>query len=175
MTTKDINLIVAASENNAIGWKGQMPWHLPADLKYFKTVTMGHDVIMGRKTFEAIGRPLPGRRNLVVSRQPNLKIEGCEVFASIEEAVDAAQPGAFVIGGAQIYHKAWEFVSRIYLTRVHIYIYEFDAAIPSVDKQIWNLVESSFYAADEKHAYDMTFEVYERNKAGETNEDRLGK
>lgn len=162
MSAKKFFIIVAAAENGAIGLRGAMPWHLPADLKYFKSVTVGHNVIMGRKTFESVGRPLPGRRNLVISRQQDLRIEGCEVFPSLEAALEAADDGAFVIGGAQIYRQAWDNASRLYLTRVHVEVADYDAAVPAVDREEWKLVETIPFAADEKNAYDLTFEVYER-------------
>lgn len=162
MGAKKFFIIVAAAENGAIGLREAMPWHLPADLKYFKSVTVGHNVIMGRKTFVSVGRPLPGRRNLVISRQRDLRIEGCEVFPSLEAALEAADDGAFVIGGAQIYRQAWDSASRLYLTRVHVAVADYDAAVPAVDRTEWKLIESIPFAADEKNAYDLTFEVYER-------------
>lgn len=159
-----MNIIVAASENNAIGNKGGMPWHLSADLKYLKATTMGHTIIMGRKTYESIGRPLPGRRNVVVSRQPDLKIEGCEVYASLEEAIaNAKDDEAFIMGGAQIYNQAWTLADRIYLTRVHAVIEEFDASVPPVPADM-ECVKAEDVAADEKNDYDVTFEVWERQK-----------
>lgn len=166
MGVKKFSIIVAAAENGAIGSRGVMPWHLPADLRYFKSVTVGHDVIMGRKTFESIGRPLPGRRNLIVSRQEGLQIAGCEVFPSLEAVLEAAGDEAFVIGGAQIYRQAWARASRLYLTRVHTEVALYDASIPAVDEVEWNLVRSVPFAADEKNAYDLTFEVYERIVTG---------
>lgn len=159
---RTINLIVAASDNHAIGLGGQMPWHLPADLKYFKQTTLGHDVIMGRKTYESIGRPLPGRRNLVVSGQTGLAIEGCEVFNSLQAAIEAAADEAFVIGGARVYAQAWSLAHRLYLTRVHTVVRDFDAVIPAVLDAQWRLVEHIDYAADAKNAFDLTFAVYER-------------
>jgi dihydrofolate reductase len=166
-------IIVAADENGAIGLGGQMPWHLPADLKYFKATTLGHPVIMGRKTYASIGRPLPGRRNLVVSRQEGLQIEGCEVYPSLEAAAAAVAPAAeapaeaadlapFIIGGAQIYRQAWPLADRIYLTRVHTRVADYDAAIPAIDPAAWTRVSATDYPADEKNAFDLTFEVYER-------------
>lgn len=162
MGAKKFSIIVAAAENGAIGLRGAMPWHLPADLKYFKSVTVGHNVIMGRRTFGSIGRPLPGRRNLVISRRHDLQIEGCEVFPSLEAALEAADEGAFVIGGAQVYQQAWDRASRLYLTRVHTEVEDYDAAVPAVDRGEWSLVQAIPFEADEKNAYDLTFEVYER-------------
>lgn len=158
-----LSIIVAADERGAIGLGGQMPWHLPADLRYFKTTTVGHPVIMGRKTYASIGRPLPGRRNLVVSRQADLHLEGCEVYPSLEAALEAVQAAdAFVIGGAQIYRQAWPLAQRLYLTRVHTTVAEYDAAIPAVAPEEWTRTAATDYPADEKNAYSLTFEVYER-------------
>ncbi len=158
-----ISIIVAADERGAIGVGGQMPWHLPADLRYFKATTLGHPVIMGRKTYQSIGRPLPGRRNIVVSRQPDLTLEGCEVYHTIQEAVAAvAADDAFIIGGAQIYRQAWSLAQRLYLTRVHTQVADYDAAIPAINIGEWQRVEATDYNADEKNAFDLTFEVYHR-------------
>jgi dihydrofolate reductase len=158
-----ISIIVAADERGAIGVGGQMPWHLPADLRYFKATTLGHPVIMGRKTYQSIGRPLPGRRNIVVSRQPDLTLEGCEVYHTIQEAVVAvADDDAFIIGGAQIYRQAWSLAQRLYLTRVHTQVTDYDAAIPAINIGEWQRVETTDYKADEKNAFDLTFEVYHR-------------
>lgn len=156
------SIIVAAALNNAIGLEGAMPWHLPADLKYFKTTTMGHPVVMGRKTYESIGRPLPGRRNLVISRQKGLTIEGCEVFHSLAEALAAAGAEAFVIGGGQIYREAWPLVDSLYLTRVHTVVDQYDAAIPEVSSEEWELISATPCPKDDRNAYDLTFEVYRR-------------
>jgi dihydrofolate reductase len=158
-----LSIIVAADEGGAIGLGGQMPWHLPADLRYFKATTLGHPVLMGRKTYASIGRPLPGRRNLVVSRQADLHLEGCEVYPSLEAAVAAvADEEAFIIGGAQIYRQAWPLAQRLYLTRVHTRVADFDAAIPDVSPSEWQRVSATDYAADEKNPFALTFEVYER-------------
>ncbi len=159
---KQLNLIVAASENNAIGYKGNIPWHLPADMKYFKATTTGHSVIMGRKTYDSIGRPLPGRRNMVVSRQENLRIPGCEVYPSLDAAIAAADDGAFIMGGEQIYRQAWDRTTRVYLTRVHTIVPAFDASIPTLSPLDWELVSQEFRAKDEKNSESLSFEIYER-------------
>ena len=116
-----VSLVVAADEEGGIGRGGGLPWHLPADLKHFRALTMGKPVIMGRRTWESIGRPLPGRRNVVVSRQPSLQVPGCEVAGSLDDALrladDAAE--ACVIGGAEIYRLALPLADQIHLTRVH--------------------------------------------------------
>ena len=167
-----MNIIVAAAENNAIGYQGQMPWHLSADLKYFKATTMGHAVIMGRKTYESIGRPLPGRRNIIVTRDANYAIDpallenlkpgtSVEIHTSLDAALAAAPADAFVIGGAQIYNLFWPHAEKLYITRVHTIINEYDAAIPAVPEG-YKLLSSEDVPADEKNDYSMTFEVWEK-------------
>ena len=167
-----MNIIVAASENNAIGYQGNMPWHLRADLKYFKATTMGHAVIMGRKTYEGIGKPLPNRHNIVVTRDANYSIpeevlaamkEGTSVAIcnTIDEALEQAGDDAIIMGGAQIYRQSWDKADRFYITRVHTEIAEFDASIPELPSG-FKLVSSEAHQADEKNDYDYTFEVYER-------------
>lgn len=178
-----MNIIVAASENNAIGFQGSMPWHLNADLRYFRQTTMGHAVIMGRKTYENIGKPLPGRRNIVITRNADFKItdevlqqmgmanlkavdEGkpqasIEVCASLEEALKVAPADAFIIGGAQIYNQVWDKADAIYLTRVHTNIDEFDASIPPIPAG-YVCEKVSEVAADEKNDYSVTFEVWRK-------------
>ena len=166
-----MNIIVAASENNAIGNKGTMPWHLRADLQYFKQVTTGHTVIMGRKTYESIGRPLPRRRNVVVTRSlfhisaevmSNLKPgTSIEVYHSLAEAIEKSPADNFVIGGAQIYNQAWNEADCIYLTRVHTVIEEFDATIPPIPEG-FVCVSSQDVEADENNDFPITFEVWRR-------------
>ena len=135
--------IVAASENGIIGQTGKMPWHIPEDFKYFKAVTTGHAMIMGRKTYESIGRPLPGRLNLVVSRNPDFRAPGAVVLPTFEAAFDYATERAaewgdevFVIGGGEIYRQTMALVDRIYMTRVHREI-EGDASYPAIDSSLF--------------------------------------
>ncbi len=155
-------LIVAASENNVIGNKGKIPWNLPADLKYFRKLTEGHLVIMGRKTYESIGHPLPRRRNIVISRQEGFKAEGCEVVKSLEEALKIAEGEGevFVIGGGEIYKQALPLADRVYLTRVHAQI-EGEAFFPEVSKG-WVEMSREPHEADAEHAHSFTFFTYER-------------
>ena len=161
-----MTIIVAASENNVIGNKGGMPWHLSADLKYFKQTTMGHAINMGRKNFESIGRALPGRRNIVISRQEDLQLpEGVELFPSLDAALAASPDDAFVIGGGQIYTQAWDKADRFYITRVHTVIEEYDTVIPPLP-QGFKLVSSQDVPADEKNDYPVTFEVWEKDPKG---------
>lgn len=170
-----MNIIVAAAENNAIGNKGTMPWHLRADLQYFKKVTMGHAVIMGRKTFESIGRPLPGRHNIIITRAKEVADAIREQYANAElkpgtqvtvcndldEALAHAPEDVFVIGGAQIYNQLWDKASRIYLTRVHTTINEFDASVPEMPA-LMHCTYREEVAADEQNDYPVTFEVWDR-------------
>ncbi len=136
-----ISLIVAMASNRAIGLDGQMPWHLSADLKHFKQVTMGAPIIMGRKTFDAIGRPLPGRRNLVVSRNPDYLPSGSEVFADINSALQACRDldEVFIIGGATLYQALLPYADYLYLTEIDR-SFEADTFFPDFDRQIWQEV-----------------------------------
>ena len=143
-----------------------MPWHLPADLKHFKTITMGKPIIMGRKTFEAIGRPLPGRRNIVVSRQVGLSFVGCEVCRSLEDAFAtcAIEEEVMVIGGAEIYQQALPLVSRMVLTLID-HDFEGDAFFPQWNVNEWHEVSCEKHQPDEKNLYSYRF-VELRRKTG---------
>ena len=160
-----ISFIVAAAENNVIGKNNQLPWHLPSDMKYFKNQTWGMTVIMGRKSLESLGKPLQGRKNIVVTRNKSWKPEGAEVAHSIDEAIELAkQSGAkeiFIIGGAEIFKTTMPIAERIYLTRIH-HEFEGDAYFPEVSTDEWNLVKSRLCEADEKNHYPHTFQVWER-------------
>ena len=157
-----LNIIVAVSENNVIGRKNDLPWHLPDDLQYFKDKTKGHPIIMGRKNFESIGRVLPGRQNIIITRQLNYAVDGCDVVGSLEEAIQAAQGAEdiFVIGGGEIYKQALPFVDRVYLTRVHADI-EGDVYFPELGPE-WKDLSAEHHEADERHAHAFTYYVYER-------------
>lgn len=137
-----ISLIVAMARNHAIGLNGQMPWHLPADLKHFRAITMGHPIIMGRKTFAAIGKPLPGRRNLVITHNPDFKAEGAEVFnqidAALEQCADLEQ--VFVIGGATLYEAMLAHADYLYLTEID-QDFEGDTFFPEFDRNDWQELE----------------------------------
>lgn len=167
-----MNIIVAASENNVIGNKGTMPWHLRADLQYFKATTMGHTVIMGRKTYESIGRPLPGRRNIVVTQNAVFHIKPeviqnlkpgttIEVYHDLDEVMEKAPTDSFVIGGAQIYNQLWDEADAIYLTRVHTVVEEYDATVPGIPVG-YKCVSRQDVPADENNDYAVTFEVWKR-------------
>jgi len=161
-----VNLIVAMARNRAIGIHNKMPWHLPADFAWFKKTTLGHPVIMGRKTFESIGRPLPGRRNMVVSRNAEWRAEGCEVFASLHAALESCTAAAqiFVIGGASLYHEALPLADRVYLTEVDA-APEADTFFPALPSGQWREQRRERHAANEKNAFAMDFVVLNRIKA----------
>ena len=157
-----MNLIVAADDNNIIGRAGQLPWHLPDDLRRFKAITLGHAIIMGRLTFKSIGRPLPGRRNIVLSRNPEYHAEGAEVVASLENALEkvANDEPAFVIGGAAVFAEALPIANRIYLTRVHTTVTG-DVSFPRLDTEYWRLVSDEHHKADREHLWAFSFRVFE--------------
>jgi dihydrofolate reductase len=157
-----INIIVAIAANRAIGLNNQLLWHLPNDLKHFKNHTSGYTVIMGRKTFDSVGKPLPKRRNIVITRQ-NISIEGCEVVNSLEDAIALCQTEneVFIVGGAEIYKQAMAITNRIYLTIVH---HEFagDTFFPEIDMKDWKETERDDRGPDEKHAFAYSFITLER-------------
>lgn len=163
MSNPTITLIVAASENNAIGINNQMPWHLPNDFKYFKRSTIEHSVLMGRKTFEAIGKALPDRRNIVITRNANFQGEDIDVANSIQEALLYCRDEreVFIIGGANIYLQALPLANKVLLTRVHTTI-QADAFFPELSSEEWELISAEPHQADDMHAFDYTFEVYTR-------------
>lgn len=156
----ELILIVAAAENDVIGRDGDLPWHLPSDLAYFKRATMGKPIIMGRKTHESIGRPLPGRANIVVTRQADYEADGCVVAHSLEEALQSAATHgaaeAVVIGGAELYAQALPRADRILMTRVHAPI-EGDVRFPPLEPDVWRVVGVEHHDADERHAYPFSF------------------
>jgi len=158
-----ISIIVAASANNVIGAEGDLPWRLSDDLKRFKTITMGKPIVMGRKTWDSIGRPLPGRQNIVITRQADFVAEGCDVVASADEAI-AATAGAdevMVIGGSQVYSLFLPNAERLYLTRVHADVAG-DAFFPQIDESQWRLVNDEPHSAGDRNAFDYSFRIYER-------------
>jgi dihydrofolate reductase len=158
--------IVAASENNVIGSKGDMPWHLPNDFKYFKNKTWGMPVIMGRKSYEALKKSLPGRINIVVTKKTDFQPEDVFVVNNIEDAIAKAKESdakeIFIIGGGEIFKQTIDIVSRIYLTRVHATV-EGDTYYPEIKKDKWELISEQSFSADSKNNYAYTFEVWERN------------
>jgi dihydrofolate reductase len=163
-----ISLIAAMGENRVIGGKGHIPWHLPADFKHFKELTTGHPIVMGRKTFESIGKPLPERTNIVITRDANYHRDGVIAVASPEAALAAAvaTPGsdeAFVIGGAEIYKLFLSKAEKLYLTKV-AGTFEGDVFFPELPEDEWELVAAQVNKKDEKNAFDFTYQIYERKK-----------
>lgn len=165
MVTPRVTLIVAMTDDGVIGVDGQLPWRLPEDLRRFKAATLGKPVVMGRKTFESIGRPLPQRHNIVLTRQSGFSVAdpAVTVVASLSAALQVAgeAPEVMIIGGAEIYRLALPLAHRLVLTRVHAAV-PGDTHFPPLDPQNWRVVSSEGYPADERHAYAMTFEELER-------------
>lgn len=168
-STINVAIIVATAAKGVIGRNNQLPWHLPQDLKYFKATTLGKPVIMGRKTFESIGRPLPGRPNLVVTRRDDWRAEGVEVESSLERAITRAgelvnvqgdiAPEVMIIGGAEIYRAAMELADRIYLTEIDLEV-DGDARFPALMSEVWQLV--SCIEGDSDAPLAHRFKIYER-------------
>lgn len=158
-----LSIIVAVSENNAIGKDNQLLWHLPADLRHFKSITSGHTIIMGRKTYQSIGKPLPNRRNIVISRKANLQIPGVEVVGTINDALALCntEQEVFIIGGAEIYRQTLPYTHKIYLTRVHRY-FDGDTFFPELSTAEWQEVEKIDYLPDEKNTLPYSFSTLER-------------
>ncbi len=158
-----LSIIVAVAANGVIGNGNQLPWRLPDDLQRFKALSLGKPIVMGRKTFDSIGRPLPGRLNIVVSRQRDLQIPGCRVVASLDEAIAAAQaaPEIVIVGGAEIYRQVLPQVATIHLTRVHADIAG-DVLFPTLAANEWREVATEYHPADERHVHAFTFSTLER-------------
>lgn len=154
-------MIAAAAENNALGKDNELVWHLPNDFKRFKSLTTGHHIIMGRKTFESFPKPLPNRTHIVISRQSGYKPEGCIVVNSLNEALAICpkDEDSYIIGGGEIYKLALPYADRIELTRVH-HQFDADAFFPEIKEAEWKLSESEFHTKDEKHLFDYTYETY---------------
>jgi dihydrofolate reductase len=161
-----LSLIVAVSRNGVIGRAGELPWHLSADLRRFKRITMGHTLIMGRKTHESIGRKLPGRESIVVTHQPGYQATGCHVVTSWPAALELARRDsqAFVIGGQQIYELALPDADRLYWTQVHADV-EGDVRFPPIDWQEWELVSDEPHEADAHNDYAFSLRVYQRRSS----------
>jgi len=160
-----LSLLAALSENRVIGREGRLPWRLPDEMQHVKQLSMGHCLLMGRKTFESIGRPLPGRTTIVITRDPDFAFEGVVVARDLEAAVVAAEERgddeAFVFGGEAVYRLALPRADRLYLTRVHAPVTG-DAFFPEFDEREWELVSQTFHPADERHDYAFTLQRYER-------------
>jgi dihydrofolate reductase len=160
-----ISIVVAVSEFNVIGKNNQLLWHLPSDLKYFKNLTMGHHMVMGRKTFESIGKALPGRVSIIVTRDKNYTAEGCIVVDSLEKAIAAAknETELFIIGGGEIYSKAIEIADKIYLTKIYS-AFEGDTFFPAIDYNVWEATSTVDHLPDEKNKFPYSYITLERIK-----------
>ena len=160
-----ISLICAASQNGVIGVENSLPWRLPADLKRFKRLTLGHHIVMGRKTFESIGRPLPGRTSVVLTRLKDYEASGCLIASSLEEALSLARDDdeIFIIGGASVYQQALELADRIYLTILH-QDFEGDTLMFEVDPTRWQECSREDFEADANNPYPYSFFVFKRQQ-----------
>lgn len=157
-------IVVAAAENNVIGKDNGLVWHLPADLRHFKQITMGHPILMGRKTYESIGKPLPGRTSVIVTSQEDYAADGCLVAHSLQEAIEQAKAldeNIYIIGGAEIYKKALPLTDTIYLTRLH-HVFDGDVYFPELDEKEWETVEQEHHEPDEKNKYSYSFLTLKR-------------
>ena len=161
-----LTMIAAVGEHNALGKDNKLLWHLPDDFRRFKRLTMGHPMIMGRKTFESFPKPLPGRTHIIITRNTSYKVpfEECIVVHSLEEALAKLPTDipAFIIGGGEIYTQGMGVADVLEITRVHG-IFEADAFFPEIDTQIWKLVDETYHDKDERHAYAFTYRTYIRN------------
>ncbi|REJ85183.1 MAG: dihydrofolate reductase [Bacteroidetes bacterium] len=158
-----VSVIVALSENNVVGVRNQLPWKLSADLKRVKALTMGHHILMGRKTFESIGKALPGRTNVVITRNEEYRAEGCVMCKSLKEAINHASSDTelFIFGGGEIFQEAIPLADKIYMTRVHTTI-QGDTYFPELNPEEWTVTESESFSADEKNEFDYSFITMER-------------
>ncbi|MFN3753190.1 dihydrofolate reductase [Flavobacterium sp.] len=160
-----ITLIAAVAENNALGKDNQLLWHLPDDFKRFKTMTSGHYIIMGRKTFESFPKPLPNRTHVIISRQKNYLPDGCIVVDSLEKAIQACPKGEeiFIIGGGQIYKQSIAIADKVDITRVH-QTFDADTYFPEINLDEWQLIFEEFHPKDERHPFDFTFQTFVRKQ-----------
>ncbi|MBC5994621.1 dihydrofolate reductase [Pontibacter cellulosilyticus] len=159
-----VSIIVATAENNVIGKDNQLIWHLPADLKHFKQLTMGHPILMGRKTYESIGKPLPGRTSIIITRQKDYKAEGCIVAHSVKEAIAKAKEideKVCIIGGAEIYKQALPLTDCIELTKIH-HTFDGDTFFPEIKEDEWTVTAEEKHEPDEKNKYSYTFQTLRR-------------
>ncbi len=162
-----LTIIAATSTNNALGKDNQLVWHLPDDFKRFKTLTSGHYIIMGRKTFESFPKPLPNRTHVIITRQKDYQVpDGCIVVSSLEKAIAICPKNEeiFIIGGGEIYKQSIDIADKVELTRVHTEV-EADTFFPEIDTNKWELIFEEFHPNDEKHAFDFTFQTFKKIKA----------
>ncbi len=160
-----LSIIAAIGKNNELGKKNQLLWSLPADMKHFKETTSGHTVIMGQKTYESIGRPLPNRKNIVLSRKKGFKAEGVEISDSLEKTIASlknSKEEVFIIGGGQIYKQSMDFADKLYITHVDMADKDADTFFPEIIPILWNEVSHEEHKKDEKNPHDYTFSVYEK-------------
>lgn len=162
----NLSIIVAFDRNRLIGKNNLLPWHLPADLKHFRTLTMGHHMIMGRRTFESIGKPLPGRVSVVITRQKGLEIPGCIVVNNFDEAIKSCgtQEEVFIIGGAEIFKCTMPVASKLYVTQID-HAFEGDTWFPEISSSEWRQISAEFHPADEKNPWPYSFITYTRIQA----------
>lgn len=160
-----VSVIVAISKNNVIGRDNGIPWHLSGDMRFFKSTTIGHHVIMGRKTFHSMGRPLPKRTNIVITRDPFFIASGCLIARTVEEALEIAydneETEAFIIGGGEIYRLSLPYWDKIYLTEVNVEVPDGEVFFPAIDWQNWRLLSAEPQPADAQNDYDFTIKVFE--------------
>ena len=158
-----VSIMVAVAENNVIGKDNKLIWNLPADLRLFKNLTMGHTIVMGRKTFDSIGKPLPGRKSIVITRQRDYEVDGCQVVHSLEKALKMVEKEeeVFIVGGAQIFELAMALADRIYLTRIN-HSFEGDTFFPEIDPNQWVQTAVESFLPDEKNIYSYSFLTYNR-------------
>lgn len=157
-----ISFVVAMDENNAIGKNNDLPWYLPNDLKHFKNVTMGKPIVMGRKTYESIGKPLPGRENIVVTRDEHYHAEGTTVVHSVDEVIKKEAEELCVIGGTEIFKLFMPLADRLYVTEIH-HTFDADTYFPEINRDEWRVVSRKPGIVDEKNKYPHDFVVYEKN------------
>ena len=158
-----VTVIAAIAKNNALGKDNELIWHLPADLKRFKKTTTGHHIIMGRNTYESIGKPLPNRTTVIITKNTNYKVDGCIIVHSLDEALEISKQDEtpFIIGGAQIYKQAISIVDKLDITEVH-HSFDADVFFPKIDLTIWKEKNRTLFKADEKNKYDYSFVSYIR-------------
>jgi len=159
----DISIVVAMSSNSLIGREGGLPWRLSEDLKHFKSITMGKPIVMGRLTYESIGRPLPGRENIILTRDPEYKAEGCTIIHQLDQMKSSASDAdeLMIIGGAQLYLETLPMANKLFVTEVHAEL-DGDTFFPDLDRSQWREIERQRFKADEKNDFDFSFVVLER-------------
>ncbi|HEX5001347.1 MAG TPA: dihydrofolate reductase [Bacteroidia bacterium] len=162
-----VSLIVAFDKNRLIGRNNELPWHLPADLKHFKEITMGHHMVMGRNTFESIGKPLPGRTSVVITSNPLWIYPGCISAPDLQLALEACEgeKEVFIIGGARVFRDAIALADKLYVTEID-HQFEGDTWFPEIDRNIWERVESIPHKRDDRNNWDYTFVMYRKKESG---------